>query len=203
MAFLEWLMRDRERFDKWKATPIFKESPVSGDVHVSSTGPQKKPRKPKKFADALDDEDHLPVTNMTLAAQQITGQAKTQKYAEVLKVDEGLGLVFGWAIVCKQDGEAYFDLQSDHIPEYSMLKASADFMGGARMAKEMHAGEAAGTVLFAFPMTTDIAKAFGVETKTTGLMVAMKPTPDMLEKFRSKEYTGFSIGGYRVTDEEV
>ena len=196
MAFLEWLVRDRER-------AMRKDSPGVADAHVSSTGGKK--RKPKKFKDALNEDSggHLPVTNMTLAAQQITGQSKTQKYAEVLKVDDGLGLVFGWAIVCKQDGEDYFDLQNDCIPEDSMLKASTDFMSGARMAKEMHAGDAAGTVLFAFPMTTDIAKAFGVETKTTGLMVAMRPEPDMLAKFKDGTYTGFSIGGYRIKDEEV
>ena len=198
MAFIEWLMRDRERFRK--------DSPVASDVHVSNAGGSAKPKrkKPKSFKDALDDEGHLPVTNMSLAAQQITGQAKpTQKFAEVLKVDDGLGLVFGWAIISNMDGKAYYDLQSDHIPEDAMLKASTDFMSGARMAKEMHAGDEAGTVLFAFPMTTDIAKAFSVETKTTGLMVAMRPAPDMLAKFKDGTYTGFSIGGYRVRDEEV
>ena len=130
--------------------------------------------------------------------------ADVQKFVPVLKVDESLGLVFGWAIVCKQDGADYFDLQDDHIPEASMLKASADFMASARVARQMHAGEAAGTVVFAFPMTSDIAKAFGVETKTTGLMIALKPDDKaMLDKFRDGTYTGFSIGGWRVTDEEA
>jgi hypothetical protein len=40
------------------------------------------------------------------------------------------------------------------------------------------------------------AKAFGVETKTTGLMIAIKPdSDDMLAKFRDGTLTGFSIGG--------
>ena len=192
MAFIEWLMRDR----------VAKDAPGVGDVHVSSTGGKK--RKPKKFKDALDDEAHLPVTNMTLAAQQITGQAKTQKFASVLKVDDGLGLVFGWAIVCKQDGADYWDLQGDQIPEASMLAAATDFMGTARVSKEMHSGGEAGTVLFAFPLTDDIAKAFGLETKTTGLMIAVKPNDAAtLAKFRDGTYTGFSIGGVRLEDEEV
>jgi Putative phage serine protease XkdF len=180
-----------------------KDSPGSGDVHVSSTG-SGKPKK-KKPANGDEDDAHLPVTNMTLAAQQITGQAKpTAKYAEVLKVDESLGLVLGWAIVCKKDGADYWDLQDDHIPESSMLSAAIDFMQHSRVAKEMHSGESAGSVLFAFPMTEDIAKAFGVETKTTGLMIAMKPdSDDMLSKFKDGTYTGFSIGGSRLDDEEV
>lgn len=198
MAFIEWLVRDRERFRK--------DSPGVSDAHVSSTGGAKPKRKPKKFKDALDEDDgHLPVTNMTLAAQQITGQSKpTQKYAEVLKVDDGLGLVFGWAIVCKQDGADYWDLQGDCIPEDAMLAATTDFMANSRVSKEMHTGDAAGSVVFAFPLTEDIAKAFGVETKTTGLMIAVKPhDAATLAKFRDGTYTGFSIGGFRVTDEEV
>lgn len=127
-----------------------------------------------------------------------------EKYASVLKVDDALGIVLGWAIVCKQDGEDYYDLQDDHIPEDSMLKAAAEFMAGARMAKEMHVGDGVGTVVFAFPLTTDIAKAFGLETKTTGLMVAIKPNdPAMLAKFRDGTLTGFSIGGLRLQDEAV
>lgn len=181
---------------------IRKDAPATGDVHVSSAGGAEKPKKVKK---PKDGDEALPVTNMTLAAQAVTGQQKpTSKYAEVLKVDDNLGLVLGWAIVCKQDGADYFDLQNDHIPEDAMLKASADFMQNSRVAKEMHSGGAAGSVVFAFPMTTDIAKAFGVETQTTGLMIAMRPDSDeMLAKFRDKTFTGFSIGGTRVTDEEA
>ena len=124
--------------------------------------------------------------------------------AEFVKVDEALGLVLGWAIVCKKDGEDYYDLQDDHIPEDAMLRASVDFMQNSRMAKEMHEGESKGSILFAFPMTTDIAKAFGIETKTTGLLIAMKPDSDeTLQKFRDGTYTGFSIGGHRLIDEEV
>lgn len=115
--------------------------------------------------------------------------------AQVAKVDSNLGLVFGFAIVSTLDGEPYFDSQGDHIPDDSMLKAAADFMEHSRVAKEMHAGEQKGSVVFAFPLTADIAKALGIVTKQTGLLIAMKPTPEVLEKFKSGEYTGFSIGG--------
>lgn len=123
--------------------------------------------------------------------------------AEVAKVDSKLGLVFGWAIVCKVDGEPYFDLQKDHIPEDAMLEAAADFMRSSRVAKEMHTGEQIGDVVFAFPLTTETAAAMDIATKYTGLMVAMAPSPDVLAKFESGEYTGFSIGGQRLEDEDV
>lgn len=124
--------------------------------------------------------------------------------AGVVKVDETLGLVMGFAIVCEEEGEPYFDVQGDHIPEDSMLKASLDFMENSRVAGEMHGGDDRGTVVFAWPMTTDVAKAFGIVTHRTGLMVALRPSDDaVLEKFRDGTYTGFSIGGKRIEDEEV
>lgn len=123
--------------------------------------------------------------------------------AQVAKVDESLGLVFGFAIVSKIDGEDYFDTQGDHIPEEAMLKAATDFMESRRVAKEMHEGAQVGEILFAFPMTSEIAKSLAIETRATGLLIAMKPEPDVLAKFADGTYTGFSIGGARVKDEEV
>lgn len=131
-----------------------------------------------------------------------TVTSKFENFA-VAKVDSDLGLVFGFAIVCKREGERYFDLQGDHITEAAMLKAAADFMVNSRISKDMHEGGADGTVVFAFPMTSDIAKALEIETKQTGLLIAMKPSSDVLTKFKDGTYTGFSIGGSRVEDEEV
>lgn len=122
---------------------------------------------------------------------------------KVAKVDRALGLVLGWAIVCKVDGQPYFDLQGDHIPEDVMVKASADFMENSRAAKAMHAGPDRGSILFAMPMTEEIAKAYGFDTGGKyGLMVAAKFDEGVLAKFDSGEYTGFSIGG-TCTREEV
>lgn len=122
--------------------------------------------------------------------------------AQVVKVDETLGLVFGFAIICKQNGEDYYDLQEDHIPEESMLKASLDFMQNSRVAKEMHEGDEAGGVPFALPITTDMLE-YLKSSGQTGLLIGMLPSPSMLGKFKSGELTGFSIGGNRLIDEEV
>jgi len=123
--------------------------------------------------------------------------------AEVVKVSDELGLVFGLAIVCKVDGAPYFDLQGDHIPEDAMLKAVTDFMIHSRVAKEMHSGKQIGDVVFAFPLTQEIADSLEITTKYTGCLVAMKPSPEVLAKFKSGEYSGFSIGGKRLHDEEA
>ena len=124
--------------------------------------------------------------------------------AEIVKVDAALGLIMGYAIICTEEGEPYFDLQGDHVPEDAMLKAALDFMENSRVAKEMHDGDQVGTVVFAWPMTADIAKAFDILTRRTGLMIAVRPSDKgMLEKFQLGELTGFSIGGTRGEDEEV
>lgn len=122
--------------------------------------------------------------------------------AQVCKVDTKLGLVFGFALVCKQDGADYFDAQDDHVSEEEMLSAATDFMSEARLAKEMHGREPGeGTVVFAFPLTTDVAKALGIESRMTGLLIGMKPDAETLKKFEDGTYTGFSIGGEAVREE--
>ena len=123
---------------------------------------------------------------------------------EVCKVDADLGIVFGYAIVCKIGDEDYFDVQGDNIPEASMLDATADFMSGSRMAKDSHRGDCIGQVVYGFPITKDIASSLGLTVEKTGFVVGMKPESEqLLEKYKSGEYTGFSIGGRRISDQEV
>jgi hypothetical protein len=123
-----------------------------------------------------------------------------QTFFKVSGVDEELGLVFGWGIVCKEDGVDYYDVQKNHIPEDAMVEATTDFMKSARVHGDMHERGTgpdmpAGMVVHSFPLTTDIAKAMGIDTKKTGWMVATAPDKAMLAKFKSGEYQGFSIGG--------
>jgi hypothetical protein len=129
----------------------------------------------------------------------------------IAKVDESLGLVFGYAMVCKANGQDYYDLNRDpdgkmipeHIPEATMLKSAADFMQNSRMGNDMHNGPNVGTYVFAFPLTTDIAKSLGIEPTMTGLLVGFKPSPELFAKFKSGAYKGFSIEGRRVAIQEV
>jgi hypothetical protein len=120
---------------------------------------------------------------------------------EVLKADETLGLVFGFAIVCKENGQDHYDLQDHHIPEDVMLEAATDFAVNSRVAKDMHGksdrgDDITGEIAFMFPLTGEIAKTFGLpDPPKTGLMIAMKPDAALLAKFVSGEYKGFSIGG--------
>lgn len=110
-------------------------------------------------------------------------------------VDADLGLVLGWGIICSEGGEPYYDLQNQHIPADLMVKATTDFMAEVRATDEMHDEEPDGTVVHSFPLTEAVKAAFGIECDREGWMIAMRPSPPVLQKFVSGEYTGFSIGG--------
>ena len=131
-----------------------------------------------------------------------------QKRCEILKIDETLGLVFGFAVICKVDGEDYYDTQGDHMTESGTLEAAADFVKHSSVSTDMHGRESDGQtptpdgeVVFVFPLLSDIAKSLDIVTPKTGLLIAMRPSPEVFEKFRSGDYTGFSIGGRRLPDE--
>lgn len=119
----------------------------------------------------------------------------------VCKVDDSIGVVIGYAIICKElndDGEfvEYEDLQGDVVEESAMLDAASDFMDGSRVAKMQHEGESIGSVVFGLPMTEDIADSLGITISKTGFIIGIKPESDaILKKFRDGELTGFSIGG--------
>jgi hypothetical protein len=126
-------------------------------------------------------------------------------------IDGEHGLVFGYAVVCKVNGEDFYDSQldpitkeyaGDHIPEEAMVEAALDFAKSARLAKEMHVGEANGMVPFLMPITKAV-RDYIVENDFTGLFIGMHPDPAALAKFKSGDYRGFSIGGNRIIDEEV
>lgn len=142
---------------------------------------------------------------------------KFQADAQILKVDTQLGLIFGFAMICKErqeDGtfQEFFDGDepNDSFTEDGMLAASTEFAKSKRVACDMHARDADGQpvqdggVIHHFPLTEDIAKALGIDTPVTGLLVALAPdNPETLEKARQGIYTGFSIGGSVVESEEA
>lgn len=132
-----------------------------------------------------------------------------QCYGEIKKVDEDLGLVFGYLMICKTRDpdtgslQEYVDLHGNAITEQGMLSALTDFMLNSRTTKAMHRGGPRGEAVFAFPMTEEIAKAYGFENPPiTGALFAARPDPESLAKFASGEYTGFSIGGAHLEPPE-
>lgn len=158
---------------------------------------------------------------------------------DILKVDDALGVVFGYAIVCREKDAAgawvdHYDTQGHHIPEDEMLKASVEFAQQTgevraeliaksiinslvksdgdmdneqvielvkRASKDMHEGDDVQEVIQMLPVTEELAKALGWEVQQTGLVIALKPTADILALYKNDPAsapdfrTGFSMGG--------
>lgn len=115
-------------------------------------------------------------------------------------------MVFGWAIVCTENGELYVDPEGVHVPEEVMFDAAVEFMINSRELQAMHKGKAVGSVVCAWPVTGETLAAMGhQQCVKTGLMVGVMPSSrEVLQKFKSGEYTGFSIGGEaRIQEVEV
>jgi cation transport regulator ChaB len=118
------------------------------------------------------------------------------KTADILKVDTERRIAWGWASVSTLKGELVTDLQGDTITPQEMEKMADRFMASARTAKAMHEGDQIGEVLHSFPITNEIAKAFGMETDREGWIIGMKIHDDAVwQGFKDGTYKAFSIGG--------
>lgn len=118
------------------------------------------------------------------------------KTADILKVDNERRIAWGWASVSTMKGELVTDLQGDTITPQEMEKMADRFMASARTAKAMHQGDQIGEVLHSFPITNEIAKAFGMETDREGWIIGMKIHDDAVwQGFKDGTYKAFSIGG--------
>jgi cation transport regulator ChaB len=118
------------------------------------------------------------------------------KTADILKVDTERRIAWGWASVSTMKGELVTDLQGDTITPQEMEKMADRFMASARTAKAMHQGDQIGEVLHSFPITNEIAKAFGMETDREGWIIGMKIHDDAVwQGFKDGTYKAFSIGG--------
>jgi len=128
--------------------------------------------------------------------------ANFQTDSTILKVSTELGLIFGFAAICKVDGEQFVDSDNEYYTEESMLADTTEFAKSQRVACTMHARDEQGRpvqdggVIHTFPLTTEIAKALDIQTRRTGLLIALAPDdPETLERAKAGEFTGFSIGG--------
>lgn len=117
--------------------------------------------------------------------------------AKFVKASDELGLAFFWAFTStEKSGEAHYDHHGDQVAaDDTMVAAAMEFMESGGAVDEMHDYEQKSRVVFAMPMTPEIAKAYGIETKTTGLMVAIKCSKEQLAKLKDGTYTGVSIAG--------
>ena len=117
------------------------------------------------------------------------------KSSSILKVDTARRIVWGWASVSTMKGELVTDLQGDRIAPGEMEKMADRFMRSARAAKAMHDGDDVGEVIHSFPLTAELAKAFGLQTDREGWITGTYIKSDAeWAKVMAGEYKGLSIG---------
>jgi len=148
-----------------------------------------------KFMSVVD-EPCQPNSKTLLIKRAPTGD-EISATMRIAKIDEELGLAFFWGFTSTNpDGSDHFDLANDTVdPDF--VKASMNYMLEGGAVDEMHNGESgAGRVVFCMPLTKEIGSAFGLgDVKQTGLMIGLKPSPEVLAKLKSGEYTGVSLAG--------
>lgn len=117
-------------------------------------------------------------------------------HGDIIKSDDDQRMVWGWASVITEKGEPVVDRQGDIIEAHTLVKAATDFMFSVRTTKQMHVGGKVGEFVHSFPLTNEIAKAFGIECDKEGWIVACKILDEEVwKKVKSGELRAFSIGG--------
>lgn len=122
--------------------------------------------------------------------------------AGVVKIDEELRLVFGWANVTVMADEEVVDLQDDTMDTQVLVKSFMEFMSASRTGGHMHSRDdnkspiSIGEVVFAFPMTPDIKKSFGIDIPQEGVIIGVRVDDDQVWKdVKDGKLPAFSIGG--------
>ena len=121
---------------------------------------------------------------------------------QILKADDEQRLVWGWASVVTENGEAVIDRQGDVIEPDTLVKAVNKFMEHVRVGKQMHNGDQIGMVVHSLPITKEIGDSLGIQSNREGWVVAFKVYDDNVwAKVKSGELAAFSIGGRAVKEE--
>ena len=184
-----------------------------GDIHVHHTAEGQAVYMPgyshEAYLEAFDTEPETPESAQDMVSireglieRVITAIMETAmthdvtKKADILKADEDRRIVYGWASVSTVDGDLVKDQQGDTIAPEEMAKMADSFMQSVRTAKAMHQGDGIGEVIHSWPLTKDIAAAFGIETNKEGWLVGMKIHDDRIwDLVKQGRLAELSIGG--------
>lgn len=136
----------------------------------------------------------------TAAVKEVTKDAAwvatDERRARIVKVDAPLKMIWGWANKITEGGSAVEDSQGDVIKPGELVRFTTDFMVDERVGKTNHQGDATHMVIHSFPMTYELAKAFGLQTDDEGWMVGVHAfDADTLAAAEAGDLMAFSIGG--------
>ena len=134
---------------------------------------------------------------------EVIGKKMTKSIeGKILKTDDEQRLVYGWASVVTENGEAVVDRQGDVIEADTLVKAVNEFMEHVRVGKAMHTGEQVGVVVHSLPITKEIGDSLGIQSDREGWVVAYKVFDDAVwDMVKSGELAAFSIGGRAIKEE--
>jgi cation transport regulator ChaB len=122
--------------------------------------------------------------------------AQYSSSVKIIKMDDEQRVVWGWASVATENGDAVFDVHGDHIPMTELTKASIDFMENVRVGKSLHQGAQTSSVIGCLPLSQELAKALGIETTREGLIMGFRVQDDATwGLIKSGELPALSIGG--------
>jgi hypothetical protein len=117
-------------------------------------------------------------------------------YASITKVDEEQQMVYGFASVIEENGQAVVDLQDDVITEKELIKAAHEFMRNSRDGHSMHAGITKGDIPESIVLTKTLQAALGVDIQKVGWLIGYHVSdPDTWDRVKKGELQAFSIGG--------
>jgi len=180
---------------------------IDGQAYYMPGGTHKEYLQHMDTENEYEEEDYNEVTEdrMVEALRAVVAEImhKADITGKILKVDEEQRLIFGWASVITEKGEAVVDLQGDIIEADVLVKAVNEFMENVRVGKTMHVGEETGKVIHSLPVTKEICDALGIQSDLEGWVVAYKVYDDSVwDRVKSGELRAFSIGG-RAQREEL
>jgi hypothetical protein len=150
-----------------------------------------------KFISAVDAGAQGPIANVALVKRAPTGDEYSLT-ATVAKLDEALGVVFGYAVASTVDGgqSPHVDLQGDAVVGGDeLIKVALGFAEAGAQSDVMHDCIKDGWVPFVMPLNAETKKAFKLEGDVEGIAIGMKPSAETFKRFQSGELAAFSIFG--------
>jgi hypothetical protein len=119
----------------------------------------------------------------------------------IAKFDDDLQIVWGWASVIEENGQAVIDLQGDVIEPSELMKAAHEFVSSSRQGGFMHTKAADGSlievgeVLDSMVFTREVQKALDIDLGMVGWFIGMRvDDTEIWKRIRSGQMRAFSIG---------
>lgn len=155
-----------------------------------------------KFISAVDAGAQGPISNVALVKRAPAGDEYTIT-CKVAKLDEAIGVVFGYALASTLDGgkTPHVDLQGDAIVGGDeLIKIALAFAEGGALTDVMHDENPDGWVPFMLPINKETKEALQLTSDIEGIAIGMKPSAETFKRFQSGELAAFSIGGTGIRE---